>query len=159
MLKINFKFLLFSVIFLSVINISCQEKKSAELKQTKKSHNNKTFTLKGTLINEDGTPATEIPITISNATESGWGFILETDSVGKAKTPQGITDSNGHFEINIKRIFLEPNRKITVHCFKNLQRVQLTRLEGKIEAPVVIEVNPSVKTLDLDKIIGKLKVK
>lgn len=146
-------------ILIFVVPINCQEKRFTDITKTKKSQKIESFTLKGTLINEDGTPASDLPVNISNVTETGWGFILETDSVGKVKTPLGITNSNGHFEIDIKRSFLQPNNKITLHCFKNLQRIQLTHLEGKIEVPVVIEISTDVKTINLDKIVGKLVIK
>lgn len=160
-IRVSLKILLVSAIVLvcAVEPLWAQEQKSADQSKSKKFESTKKFSIKGTLAKEDETPIEHAYITVHKATRTG--LTIETGSDGRLANPQAKSDSNGHFTIEVDRSFLPSDRKITLSCSTpwNLQMVQLTQKEGQVDVPVVIEVHPEVKTIDLDKIIGKIIAK
>ncbi len=112
------------------------------------------FTIQGTLVTEGGDPVVDVTVFV----HKGDRLSIEVGANGRLANPTGTTDSAGRFVIEVARGFLPPTRKIILSAGLGPQR-QFARLrESKTNTPLSFEIDPNLRVLDLDRLVGRIVV-
>ncbi|MFC1791342.1 carboxypeptidase-like regulatory domain-containing protein [Gemmatimonadota bacterium] len=113
------------------------------------------FNLKGTVVDENDSPVVGADIWVYEADTPK--FIVQF--IDGVLNPIGVTDNEGHFEIEVERSFLPASGEIKL-------TIQTSDL-GSVETPVtndmgnliVFVIPPEIEVFDIDQIVGKIVVR
>jgi hypothetical protein len=141
------------VVLALCLTVACQEQVE---KAVQEEAQDSSFILKGTVAFEDDRPVADAEVMVYKADTSiyTWTFRMEVGEEGRVLNPRGMTDEEGHFEIEVERNFLPESEEIKL----------TTQWGGNQESPVtndngilvVLVASPGLKILDLDKLRGKI---
>ncbi len=112
------------------------------------------FTIQGTLITNGGDSVPDVTVFV----HKGDRISLEIGADGRSANPTGKTDSSGRFIIEVPRTFLPATQQITLSAGLGPQRELVHLRESKTNTPLSFKIDPNLRVLDLDRLVGKIVV-
>jgi len=113
--------------------------------------------IEGTLVDERGAPVEGASCLVHKVGDRGFTYEIKD---GVVLNPNADSDKNGKIKFDVSRGFLPADRKITIACtFPKSGVLKAQQLRDGRGIPVVLEIGAQERRVDLDEILGKIRVK